>query len=57
MCDTLGHDGRIKVMFLDIHRKMVHIAKKLSSPFSSVQVDFYSCNDRLVLGEFIFFDG
>lgn len=49
MCDTHGLDGRVKVTFSDIHWKMVYFARKLSSLFPSVRVNFYSCNDRLVL--------
>lgn len=37
--------------------KMVEIAKRLSSPFRFVRVDFYEVNDKPVFGEMTFTPG
>jgi len=38
-------------------KKMIELAKKISSPFPFVRVDFYNFNEKIIFGEMTFFPG
>lgn len=55
--DSHAHNTNFSFTLTDSHKKIIELAKELSTPFPAVRVDFYFCNDKIYFGEFTFFDG
>lgn len=55
MTDSRSYHNYVDFEFNDTHKKLIELAKKLSSPFPSVRVDFYYCNGKIYFGELTFF--